>query len=246
MHTLQEDIQLLSDFLSHRNCTITKDLHVDSIVIAGNSFPSIAECAAKYYHDNISKKIIICGGIGHSTILLYENLEKLGYGSVDFWRGKSEAECLAYVLQEHGVKAEDILLECTSTNTGANAMHMKELLDAANCSIQSMLLLQDPMLQLRTFATYQKVFPDTLIHSYAIFQPDILEDGTPKQDMYKDLWDRKRFLSLLIGEMQRVYDDENGYGPRGKAYMLHVDVPEELRDAQVRVEHEFQSLGFNR
>lgn len=241
MQTLQQDIQLLSDFLAHRNCMITKDIHVDAIVIAGNSFPTIAKAAATYYH-HISNKIIVCGGLGHSTMLLYENLEKLGYGPIDVWSGKSEAECLGTVLEHHGVSREDILLECTSTNTGANASHMKELLKISKISLQSMLLLQDPILQLRTYATFQKVFPDMTIYSYAIFKPEVMMDGSPKQDICKDVWDKSRFLSLLLGEMQRVYDDENGYGPCGKQYMIHVDVADEVRHAYVRVEHELSDF----
>ena len=35
-------------------------------------------------------------------------------------------------------------------------------------------------------------------------------------------------LELLFGEVIRLRDDENGYGPRGKGFIVHVEVPEEI------------------
>ena len=31
-----------------------------------------------------------------------------------------------------------------------------------------------------------------------------------------------------MGEIQRLRDDENGYGPRGKGFLGHVDIPDEV------------------
>ena len=38
-------------------------------------------------------------------------------------------------------------------------------------------------------------------------------------------------LSLLTGEIRRLRDDEHGYGPRGKGFLPHVDIPEDVMDA---------------
>lgn len=45
------------------------------------------------------------------------------------------------------------------------------------------------------------------------------------------MWDIERYISLLMGEIPRLYDDENGYGPNGTGYIAHVDVPKEVLDA---------------
>ena len=44
-------------------------------------------------------------------------------------------------------------------------------------------------------------------------------------------WSPERFLSLLTGEIQRLTDDENGYGPRGKGFLPHVDIPDDVAAA---------------
>ena len=41
----------------------------------------------------------------------------------------------------------------------------------------------------------------------------------------------ERYLTLLLGEIPRLRDDENGYGPRGKGFLAHVDIPEEVEAA---------------
>ncbi len=40
------------------------------------------------------------------------------------------------------------------------------------------------------------------------------------------LWPVERYLSLLTGELPRLRDDSDGYGPRGRDFIVHVDFPE--------------------
>ena len=45
------------------------------------------------------------------------------------------------------------------------------------------------------------------------------------------MWEMGHYIDLLMGEIPRLTDDENGYGPRGKDFIAHVDVPENVRQA---------------
>jgi hypothetical protein len=54
-----------------------------------------------------------------------------------------------------------------------------------------------------------------------------------------DLWEKQRFCELLVGEITRLNDDENGYGPKGKGFIGHVDVPEGVVEAAKRVKEAF-------
>lgn len=45
------------------------------------------------------------------------------------------------------------------------------------------------------------------------------------------VWDVSRFISLLLGEIPRLRDDTMGYGPNGKGFIDHVDIPAEVEDA---------------
>lgn len=49
------------------------------------------------------------------------------------------------------------------------------------------------------------------------------------------MWDVRRYATLLMGEVPRLVDDERGYGPRGRGFIAHVDVPDEVRAAHARV-----------
>ena len=48
-------------------------------------------------------------------------------------------------------------------------------------------------------------------------------------------WTVKRFLGLVLGEICRLRDDEDGYGPRGRNFLPHVDIPEAVWESYVRV-----------
>lgn len=39
------------------------------------------------------------------------------------------------------------------------------------------------------------------------------------------MWDIDRYLTLLLGEIPRLSDRSDGYGPLGKNYIAHVDIP---------------------
>lgn len=49
------------------------------------------------------------------------------------------------------------------------------------------------------------------------------------------VWEVDRFISLLLGEIPRLRDDANGYGPAGKDFIDHVDTPQEVEAAWARL-----------
>jgi len=38
-------------------------------------------------------------------------------------------------------------------------------------------------------------------------------------------------LSLIPGELARLRDDSQGYGPNGRDFIVHVDIPDEIAHA---------------
>lgn len=40
-----------------------------------------------------------------------------------------------------------------------------------------------------------------------------------------------RYITLLMGEIPRLSDNTEGYGPNGKGYIAHVDIPAEVEKA---------------
>lgn len=45
------------------------------------------------------------------------------------------------------------------------------------------------------------------------------------------MWPLDRYVSLLMGEIPRLTDDPNGYGPAGRGFIAHVEVPAEVAKA---------------
>ena len=45
------------------------------------------------------------------------------------------------------------------------------------------------------------------------------------------MWESDRYINLLMGEIPRLRDDENGYGPAEKGFIAHVDIPENVEKA---------------
>jgi hypothetical protein len=59
---------------------------------------------------------------------------------------------------------------------------------------------------------------------------------------FSNVWFHERFLSLLLGEIPRLRDDEKGYGPRGKGFIGHVDIPQKVEEAHARIALAFPAL----
>ena len=228
-----EGINRLADFLARRDINdLSKEelnskygIHqVDVLILLGNSIPYIANLAGKAYLNGLAKHLMIVGGQGHSTEMLKENLQ-------DVENTNSEAE----MLRDHLVNSLDIdqtkiLLETKSKNCGDNAVKALEVLEQEGLEVHSILLLQDPTMQRRSHASFEKEWScsSPLIISYAPFVP-LISSFTPlvfqESNDEIEYWEKERFVSLLLGEIPRLRDDKNGYGPKGKGYIEKVELP---------------------
>ena len=56
------------------------------------------------------------------------------------------------------------------------------------------------------------------------------------------MWEINRYISLLLGEIPRLSDDEDGYGPLGKDFIAHVDIPDEVKHAFHELCNEYSEL----
>ena len=52
---------------------------------------------------------------------------------------------------------------------------------------------------------------------------------------HEELHSVGHLLELAMGEIPRLRDDENGYGPRGAGFFGHVEIPEEVESAFSRL-----------
>ena len=203
----------------------------DVMVLFGGSIPEGGRVLAQAMKDGVAKHYIIVGGEGHTTQALRDKMHA-AYPDVET-AGLPEAQVFAqYLEREHGLKAD--ALECKSTNCGNNITYLLDLLKEKGIAFDSIILTQDASMQRRMEAGLRKYAGDAkCIINYAAYQAEVtVKDGKLAfaQDIW-GMWDMERYVSLLLGEVPRLTDDENGYGPKGKDFIAHVDIPEDVQSA---------------
>lgn len=204
------------------------------VVLAGNAVMPTIEAACQLVSEH-GGSLLISGGIGHSTNFLYEAIaQHPRYQSLNC-ADEAEATLLAEIAHRFWqIPRERIVVEDQSTNCGENAWFTRRVMEERGICPEMVTVVQDPTMQRRTMATFSRVWmgvsnaPRWL--SYPGYVPELV--NTPQGVSYRQpvvgLWPVSRYLSLVLGEVPRLRDDASGYGPRGKDFITHVDIPAEV------------------
>jgi len=206
---------------------------VDVLVLLGNSIPYTIKCAAEAYKNKLCDRILINGGVGHSTAILRDEIRKDETFNGIQVENRAEADIFLSIMTKiYNIPENKIVVENQSTNCGDNALKAITLLDELHISYSSLLLIQDPTMQLRTYASFLKYIEnkEVKIINYAPFIPIINSDLRLTNKDIDGIWDEQRYLELILGEIPRLKDDSNGYGPCGKNFINHVSVPREIEE----------------
>ncbi len=214
----------------------------DCVVVAGNSVLHTAENAFRLVAGGQAERVLISGGIGHSTRLLWEAVAAHPLYHAVKSEGRPEAHILGDIARRvFGLEGDRILVEDASTNCGENAALSRRLLEASGTPMDLIVVVQDPTMQRRTDATFRHVWrdrPATAFMSWPTFTPGVEARGDALAFVREDiagLWPLDRFLSLALGEIPRLRDDPSGYGPKGRGFIGHVDIPPEVEAAHARL-----------
>lgn len=176
---------------------------VDLMLLFGGSLPTAWDRVAAIVQAGRVDRLMLVGGRGHTTDVLDRIL--------GVPPGRTEADLMAtYLRERHGI--DDVLLERASTNCGNNITLARDLARASGLRPRTVALTQEPTMQRRMDAVLRLVWPGTV--PVNIPGPDA-----------RHLWGTERWVALVMGEVPRLRDDERGYGPRGRGYLAHVDVP---------------------
>ena len=107
--------------------------------------------------------------------------------------------------------------------------------------------MNDPTLQRRTRATLRKYGKMNKLFSRSVpFVPEILHFSEEIIFTAKELnhqWPKEYFHALVLGEMERLHDDENGYGPKGKDFIPHIDISEEVWSSYTRIKESIKHFS---
>jgi len=213
----------------------------DLVVLAGNALLWTLEGAVKKAR-TAGVPLLISGGIGHSTRLLAAAVDAHPVYRKALASQTSEARLLGDIAAMFlGLDQSLLLLEDASTNCGENGLFSRRFLDDIGLAPASMLLVQDPLMQRRTDASFRQAWADATCPTIVNWPVQVPRIGYRNdridyvQSPNSRKWTPERFLSLLTGEIQRLTDDENGYGPRGKGFLPHVDIPDDVEAAWRRI-----------
>ncbi|KAL4741423.1 hypothetical protein BDV11DRAFT_183065 [Aspergillus similis] len=258
------DINFLAGYLSNPQLQL-EDLPssppVDCIVICASMILHQAEALFQALQENpfLTKALVLCGGVGHSTQYIYEAVaqhSRFSSISKDIQR-LPEARVLERILDTFFDRAVitsqgcRILIEDRSTNCGENALFNRRVLDDAGLqNLRRCILIQDPTMMRRTVASFQKTYEERtempLFLSCPLFVPQVERSVEPVGNLRYTvseggLWPLERFISLILGEIPRLRDDEDGYGPRGRDFIPHVEVPVDIEAAWTRLRASFDT-----
>ncbi len=237
---IAENINILGRFCGKRDISVltSNELkvkygleQVDVMVLFGGSILAGGEVLAEAMKNGIAKKYVIVGGAGHTTETLRVKMHNEFPEIVT--DGLPEAKVFtAYLKYKYNLNPD--FLECESTNCGNNITYLLGLLKENNISFKSIILSQDAAMQHRMEAGLRKyISQDKIIINYAVYNADVVVRDNElqfKQNIW-GMWSMERYISLLMGEIPRLSDDVEGYGPNGKNYIAHVEVPIEVYNA---------------
>jgi hypothetical protein len=247
------DLELIGRYLARRDlpglesADVGRD--VDVLVLCGSGVVATVEAAARAFHDGVVRSLLVTGGVGHSTPYLVEAVTTHPTWYDVPVHDRPEAAILADVLRCHlDVPGHAVRTEEHATNCGDNAeLSLRILLTRPE--VRSVLLVQDPTMQRRTHAGFdhhQRLLGTSLeVLSQTPFVPVVGPDGVG-DGAGPPAWTLDRFVSLVLGEVRRLHDDEQGYGPRGAGFLDHVDVPAAVVEAAARVAQAFPNLRSRR
>lgn len=207
----------------------------DVMVLFGGSILAGGEVLAEAMKNGIAKKYVIVGGAGHTTETLRIKMQN-EFPEIET-DGLTEAKVFAAYLK-YQYNLEPDFLECKSTNCGNNITYLLDLLKENNISFNSIVLSQDATMQHRMEAGLRKyISQDNIIINYAVYNAEVVvrDNELEFQQNIWGMWSMERYITLLMGEIPRLSDDAGGYGPNGKNYIVHVEVPIEVYNAFIEL-----------
>lgn len=250
------DINTVSRFISQEDIPDLRKIEpVDTIILCVCSVLLSSETVFEIIQERpaITKTLVLCGGIGHSTKFIYEAVARHPWfrAITPEIQGLPEAQVLLAIFNHFyapGFTAEQpaprILVEDRSVTCHTNASETRRLLEASGVPTpKSAVVVQDPTMVRRTVACFERVYDDLAdpprFVGCPVFVPLVRSGGADGDKLVYAapdiapglMWEMDRFLYLVIGEYPRLRDDENGYGPNGNHSIVHVDIPPEVEEA---------------
>lgn len=174
----------------------------ECLLVLGSHDVRVAMYAADLFLQGYAPLIVFSGGFGNFTQGVFE---------------KPEAELFADIAAKRGVPRENMLIENRSTNTGDNIRLTRALLAEKGLDPKTVILVQKPYMERRTYATFKKLWPEKVC---IVTSPPMTFDDYPNQEISKE-----RMIEIMVGDLQRI----KRYPAKG--FQIPQDIPAHVWDA---------------
>ena len=135
---------------------------------------------------------------------------------------RSESEVFQDIAVKSGVPPENIILEKEATNTGENVQFSQRRLEQLDIKLDSIILVQMPVMERRTYATFMKQWRGASeLSSVAVTSPPM---GL-KEFPIEEVGDMKHTINLLVECMDRIVS----YPAKG--FQIPQEIPESVKSA---------------
>src|SRR3712207_3339150 len=146
---------------------------------------AVAEHGARLYLEGWAPLLVFSGGLGVITKNLWS---------------EPEAELFASVARGMGVPGSDILVETRSTNTGENVRFSRRLLKERGLEPESLILVQKPYMERRTYATFKNYWPGPRV---AVTSPQVSFEEYLRNYSNSALTEDD-VVGIMVGDLQRL------------------------------------------
>jgi len=194
----------------HMNETVQ---NADAILVLCSHDIRVAERGAKLYMDGFAPYLIFSGGLGRLTRGVFT---------------KPEADLFAETAIKIGVPKNAVIIENKSTNTGENIEFTKQLLKEKGLDFNSFVLVQKPYMERRTYATFEKVWPDK---KFTVTSPQLSFEEYAAGQIPKD-----EIINIMVGDLQRIKE----YPKLG--FQIEQAIPDKVWDAY----EQLVSMGYTK
>lgn len=174
----------------------------DCIIVLGSHDTRVAERGAELFLEGYAPIIVFSGYLGSQTL-----------GN---WN-RPEAEIFAEIAINMGVPEDKIIIEDKATNTGENITFSKKLLFDRGINPKSIIAVQKPYMERRTYATVKKLWPEIKV---LVTSPQFTFENYPTNEITLE-----KVINIMIGDFQRILL----YPDRG--FLIPQEVPAEVLEA---------------
>ncbi|MFH8939545.1 YdcF family protein [Streptomyces griseosporeus] len=188
------------------------EVHPCSVIVGlGSHDLGVADTSAALYHRDMAPTMVFTGATSRTTQHVMPRGEAVHYRERAL---------------ELGVPDSAILVEPRARNTGQNITFSKALLEAADISVSSVILVSKPYEERRVYATARKLWPEV----------EIVSASTPMtfEEYVDSIGDPALVIDMLVGSLQRLLV----YPQQG--FMIELPVPADIIAAYERL----RAAGF--